>query len=314
MKALITQFPFNSLDSSEMAELGELGVEVHENPFRTIPSEDQLIKIIYQYDFIISGSAKLTAKVLQHAENLKLIARAGTGIDNVDLDYITQKGIALTYTPDAPSYSVAEYTFSAIIGLARNIFSSINSMKSNKWNKINGNNLNKLTLGIIGLNRIGKELVKMAAPFGITIIANDVQEDQDFANAHHVQYVPFEELIKSADIISLHIPLNQSTHNLLNLSTFKKMKPTASIINTARGGIINEADLYEALQQKHIAFAVLDVFEEEPYTGNLLSLQNCICTSHIAGASKESAGLMETSALKEIISFVKNEPLANLYK
>ena len=311
MKILITQHPFSSLNSKEANELNRLGVSIDSNPFRAIPSEEQLISIIDQYDFILSGSAKLSKDVLQHAKNLKLISRAGTGIDNVDLNYIKENKIKLTYTPDAPSESVAEYTLASIIGLSRNIFNSINLMKKNSWSKSNGRNINSMVLGIIGLNRIGKELVKILAPFNMTILAADIKPDNDFAKLHNIKFCNQKELLQNSDIVSLHLPLNQNTQNLIDMKSFELMKSSASIINTSRGGIVNELDLYKALKDKTISSAVLDVFENEPYNGKLISLDNCICTPHMAGASKESASLMETTALQEIINYIKGEELKN---
>jgi len=248
---------------------------------------DELLKVIPEYDAIIVRSAtKVTAAVIEAGKNLKVIGRAGVGLDNVDKKAADARGIKVVNTPEATSISVAELALGLMFACARSIPQATASLRAGKWEKkaFHGIELYGKTLGIIGAGRIGTELAKRALALGMRVLVNDLPD----VKVQFGEPCEFDRLLKESDFISLHIPKTDKTYHLLNKEAFAKMKKGVIIINCARGGVVDEAALYEALQSGIVAMAALDVFEKEPPDDfKLFSLPQVIGTPHIGAQTKE---------------------------
>jgi phosphoglycerate dehydrogenase-like enzyme len=281
------------------------GAEVNTEGVRM--SEDTLVKYFSNADAVIVGLEMVTSSLLEKLPELKIVAKYGVGLDNIDLNACEVNNVKVGWTGGVNKRSVAEMALGFMLMLSRNLFTTSNQLKQLFWNKIGGAQLTGKTVGIIGLGNIGKELVLMLQPFNCNILVNDIINVSDYVKFHHLKSVTKEEIYRDADIISIHTPLSSETSNLLNSEVFKMMKPTAFIINTARGGIVNESDLKYALQQNIISGAALDVYNPEPpIDQELLSLPNLICTPHTGGNSHEAVVAMGLSALNHLIKYRDN--------
>lgn len=252
-----------------------------------------LESIIKDYDaIIIRSQTKLTADILQQARNLKVIGRAGVGLDNVDVGEATRRGIIVMNAPSGNTISTCEHTFALMLSLSRNIPSADRSLREGRWEraKFKGTELYGKTLGVIGLGRIGKEVAQRAQSFGMRVICYDPFISEEVARQKEVELVELDRLLKESDYITIHTPLTSETKNLISWREFSLMKPQARIINCARGGIINEEALAESLQKGRISGAALDVYTQEPPLPDspLFSLPDTVFTPHL-GASTEEA-------------------------
>jgi len=263
--------------------------------------------------WIIRSGTKILDIHIKKAKNLKIIGRAGVGIDNIDLDAATQHGIVVTNVPDGNSISAAEHTLAVILALSRNLHLGYDSLMKGKWDRANliGNEIRNKTLGVVGLGKIGKEVIIRSQAFGLNVLGYDPFVDKNILNNDDVQIVSLDKLITDSDIISLHIPLNDSTKNLFDMKKLKKMKASAKIINVARGGIINEQDLASALNQNLIAGAGIDVFENEPLDKKnpLLKAKNCLLTPHLGASTYEAKEGVSKSICQQIIDFLEKNKL-----
>ena len=266
----------------------------------------ELIDYFADAEAIIVGLEKITPELLDKLPKLKIIAKYGVGLDNIDLLACENRGIVVGWTGGVNKRSVAEMSLGFMLALCRNLFSTSNDLKQLIWNKSGGIQLSGKTIGIIGLGNIGKELVLLLKPFGCNILVNDIEDVSEFAVANELKCLDKISLIASSDIISIHTPATSATRNLFTIKEFRQMKKTAFIINTARGGIINEIDLKIALKEKIIAGAALDVYETEPpLDKELLELPNIICTPHTGGNAAEAVFAMGESAINHLLKFRK---------
>ncbi len=273
---------------------------------------EELKAIIKDYDaLIVRSETKVTAEILEVADKLKVIGRAGVGLDNVDLVAATKKGVVAMNTPAGNTTSTAEHTMSLILALSRNIPQACATMKAGRWDrsKFGGVELYGKTLGIIGLGRIGATVASFAKSFGMKIDAFDPFLSKEVADKMGVKVVELETLIKESDYITVHIPKNEETTNLISDKEFAMMKKTVRVINCARGGIINEAALAKALEAKQIAGCALDVFDIEPLPADspLLKFDNCITTPHLGASTSEA----QINVAIEIAETVKNALLGH---
>lgn len=258
----------------------------------------------------LAGSEPYTPEVIARgaAAGLKVIARAGVGYDAVDLQAATEHGVAVTYAPGTNQEAVAEHAFMLMLALVRKLREQDMQIRKGNWPRRAVGNLRGNTLGIIGLGRIGKAVVQRAIPFGLNLLANDILPDYSFAKAHGIQFVDREELLRRSDIVTLHIPKTPLTRYLINRDSLSLMKPTAYLLNTSRGGIVNEKDLYEALAQRKIAGAGVDVFETEPPGENsLLTLENVLVTAHTAGVDERSRQEMARVPAEAIVKLLAGD-------
>ena len=298
------------LVSDPIAEQGieilkQAGIEVVQQPGL---SPEELAKIIGDYDGIIVRSAtKVTKEVIEAAKNLKVIGRAGIGLDNVDRETAKAKNIKVVNTPTATSISVAELALGMMFAAARRIPQASISTKAGKWEKkqFKGFELYGKTLGIIGIGRIGTELAKRAQALGMEIMAFDPNVTQH----DHAQIVDLDTLVSSSDYISLHAPLTAENKHIFGLEQFKKMKPTAYIINTSRGGLIDEQALHQAITTGEIAGAGLDVTDPEPPRPDnpLLKLDQVLVTAHSASCSESSVLDLQQRSAEAILLALKGK-------
>jgi D-3-phosphoglycerate dehydrogenase len=267
-------------------------------------TKNELTEYYKEADAIITGLEKIDDDLLSKLPKLKLIAKYGVGLDNIDLDACKKRNIKIGWTGGVNKHSVAEMALGLMLMLSRNLYTTSNLLKSGVWNKSGGFSLHSRTIGIVGLGHIGKELVKLLKPFDCKILLNDIIDLGDYPHANNLEVVEKDVLFQQADIISFHTPLNELTKNLVNKETILKMKPSVILINTARGGIINEQDLKWALQNNKIGGAALDVYEiEPPEDRDLMQFSNLIATPHIAGNSYEAVIDMGLTAINHIINF-----------
>jgi D-3-phosphoglycerate dehydrogenase len=255
---------------------------------------------------IVRSRTKVRQPLIDVCPNLKVIVRGGVGLDTIDHEYAKSRGIAVMNTPMASSASVAELTIGYMFALARSIYKATSSMKAEKWDKksFEGDEIGGKTLGLIGVGNIGKEVAKRAKALGMTVLAYDPYV-KEIAG---IKLVALDELLTQSDYISLHLPKTKESANMIGNEQFAKMKNGVRIINCARGGIIDEAALYEALMSGKVAGAAFDVFAEEPpIDWKLLKLDNVIGSPHIGAATKEAQGRVGAEVAEKLIAFAKNK-------
>jgi len=266
---------------------------------------EELPTVLPAYDgMIVRSRTKVRQPLIDVCPNLKVIVRGGVGLDTIDHEYAKSKGIAVMNTPLASSASVAELTVGYMFMLARSMYKATSSMKSEKWDKkaFEGDEIGGKTLGLIGVGNIGKEVARRASALGMTVLAYDPYV-KEIAG---IKLVGLDELLAQADYISLHLPKTKESANMISAAQFSKMKNGVRIINCARGGIIDEAALYDALTSGKVAGAALDVFAEEPPTDwKLLKLDNVIGSPHIGAATKEAQARIGAEVAEKLIAFAK---------
>lgn len=295
------------IDDDGINLLKENGFEVE---VKTGMEKEELKNIVADYEVIIVRSAtKVTADVIEKASNLKLIVRGGVGIDNIDVAAAQAHNIAVKNTPAASTVSVAEHTFALLLALARNIHNTDKSMKQGKWEKkkFKGIELYKKTFGLIGTGRIGTAVAKRALGFEMDVIGYDPYVEPDILKSNGIEPVnSVDEIITKADIISLHIPLTDETKHLINATSIEKMKDGAILLNCARGGIVDEKAVYDALKSGKLSGAGFDVFENEPPENSpLLELENVVLSPHIGASTKEAQKRVGIESARTIIEFFK---------
>ena len=258
----------------------------------------------------LAGSEPYTREVIAKAAaaGLKVIARAGVGYDAVDLEAATDHGVAVCFAPGTNQDAVAEHAFMLMLALVRKLREQDSEIRKGLWPRRAVGNLRGNTLGIVGLGRIGKAVAQRAIPFGLNVLATEIAPDLAFAAAHNVTLVPLDELLKRSDIVTLHVPKTPLTKYLIRRETLALMKPTAILLNTSRGGVVHEQDLYDALVAKRIAAAGLDVFEAEPPGANpLFALDNILLTAHTAGVDQQSRQDMARLPAHAIVKLLAGE-------
>ncbi len=289
-------------EASAIEQMRAAGLTVDTN-FEITPEE--LPNVLPAYEGVVVRSrTKIRQPLIDVCPNLKVIVRGGVGLDTIDADYARSKGIAVMNTPKASSASVAELTIGLMFALARSICKATAGMKAEKWEKksFEGDELGGKTLGLIGFGNIGKEVAKRAAALGMKVVACDPCVNE----AQGIKLASLDEVLSTADYISLHLPKTKESTNLIDKAKFEKMKTGVRIINCARGGIVNEDALYEALTSGKVAGAALDVYAEEPPTDwKLLKLDNVIGTPHIGAATHEAQGRVGAEVAEKLIEFAK---------
>jgi D-3-phosphoglycerate dehydrogenase len=278
--------------------------------------EDELAEIIGGYDgLIIRSDTKVTAKVMAQPGKLRAVARAGVGIDNVDVREATRKGILVMNTPGGNTLSAAEHTMALILALSRNVVPACGSLKGGVWDrkKYTGNQLNNKVLGVVGLGRIGMAVARMAKGFNMKILGYDPLAAPPDAPKIGVEICDsLERIFKESDFITVHVPKNEQTLNMIGKDQIAMMKPTVRLVNVARGGIINEDALYEALTAKRIAGAALDVFPEEPPKDNRFSqYENCVVTPHLGASTEEAQIEVAVEAAEILVEALKGGAIKN---
>lgn len=297
-KILITTSSFDT-EIEPISQLKRLGYEVVLNPYKRRLTEDEVTSLMGD-DVIgmIAGVEPLTRRVMDSAPNMVVISRCGIGMDSVDVETAAQKSIEVLNTPDAPTKAVAELTIGLILDVLRGISNQDRAIRQSKWERPMGALLGKKTLGLIGYGRIGQMVARYAEVFGARVIAHDPFSGQKTS---------FDELLSDADIVSLHIPYTTENHHIINAEALSVMKKSAILINASRGGLVDESALYDALKAGDIAGAALDVYEDEPYTGNLTELDNVVLTAHVGSYAKEARVEQEILAAQNLLNALQKK-------
>ncbi|WP_127579480.1 phosphoglycerate dehydrogenase [Paenibacillus koleovorans] len=272
--------------------------------WKPMPTQAEMAELLREADAHIAGSEPLGADILSQAAKLKVIARVGVGYDAVDCRYAAERGIPVTITLGANEQSVADLVFAHLLGLARRLPEQDRSVRAGGWSAGPiGTEVWSKTIGIVGTGRIGKAVARRAAGFDMRIVAYDPYPDAAWAESNGIRYVELDRLLAESDVVTLHTPATSETVGMVNGAFLGKMKPTAFLINTARGTLVDEEALYEALSNGMIAGAGLDVFREEPLpAGNkLTTLGNCLLTSHIASHTEEALRRMCVMSAEEVV-------------
>jgi len=265
---------------------------------------EELINVLRRCDVAIVGLDIINDDILQNVPNLKAIAKYGVGLDNINFEDCRNHGVEVLHTQGVNKRSVAEIVLCNMLSLCRNIYVSSNHMKAGRWVKNGGVQLTGKTVGIIGAGNIGKELISLLKPFGCRVLVNDIIDISGFCEENGLIDASKEQIFSEADIISVHTPLTELTCNMINSETFKLMKDSSFVINTARGGIIDEESLKYALINGEIAGAALDVYVcEPPKDDELIQLPNLICSPHIGGNAAEAVWAMGIAAIENIKDF-----------
>ena len=306
-RILVTTAPFAQFNRLPLERLEDSGFEVIQNPYGRKIRPDELFELICDVHAVIAGTELIPREALVNAKKLELISRVGIGLDGIDLQAARDLGIRVSYTPDAPAPAVAELTICMILNLLRNVHIANHQMHAGRWNRYFGKRVAETTIGVIGVGRIGGRVIRRLAAFGSPrILVNDLTLKPNVCDDLKLEWVDKETIYRESDVISVHVPLTNETHNLIAAREINLMKDNAVLINSARGGIVNEADLADALVSGKLAGAAIDVFENEPYEGALCDLENCILTSHMGSMTHDCRSLMEIQATEEVIWYLNS--------
>lgn len=312
-KALITSVPFAQTNRLPLELLEGAGIDYVINPIGRRLTEDELAGMIGDIDLLIAGTEPITDRVMGCAPNLKLISRIGIGLDSVDLLAAERRGIRVSYTPEAPSPAVAELTVGLMLSLLRGIHVANAELHRGEWKRHFGRRIPEVTIGVIGVGRIGRRVLTRLVGFGTPrVLVNDLYPDTKLVPELKLEWVGKEDIFRNADVITVHVPLTAHTKNMIRREHLLMMKPDALVINTARGGVINEQDLADVMREGHLGGAAIDVFEQEPYKGPLSDIDRCLLTSHMGSMSIDCRTRMEIEATEEAVRFVTGKALTGV--
>ncbi len=300
-------------------KISALAVAQLQEPGWTVLTADQLDGKLEQHletadALIVRSAVQADSNLLEHAKKLRVIGRAGVGVDNIDLEAATRKGIAVMNTPGANAVAVAEQTLGMMLAMARHLCRADALMHAGKWEKksLQGTELRGKTLGIVGLGRIGMEVARRARAFGMTLVAHDPFVSVAVAKEQGIRLAGLDELYAAADYLSLHVGLTPQTTGMINAASIAQMKKGVRLVNCARGELVNEADLAQALKQGQVASAALDVFVEEPPKNSpLLALENIVLTPHLAGSTQEAQEAVGVQIAQQVKEYLKHGVIQN---
>ena len=293
-----------------ITQLEEAGYEIDLDNCGRRLSEDELIQRLEGKEAFLGTANPFTRRVFQSCPQLKLIARTGVGIDSIDIEAATRHGVAVMNTPGSGSESVAEYAMTMMCAVGRRIVEADYAARNGDWSRFVGGALFHKTLGILGTGNIGRTLAGISKGFDMKVIAYDTNRNEEWAARNAVTYLDsVEKVLQQADFVSIHVPFIPETANMIGKKELEMMKPTAYLINCARGGIVDEAALYEALRNKVIAGAGLDVFASEPVNADnpLLTLPNCICSTHNAGSSLDGKNRLLEYTVRNLVEYANRK-------
>jgi len=299
VKVLISTSSFGQYDKLPIEKLKKKGIQVELNPHGRKLTEAEITLSLKDVDYLIAGTEPITENVLKSAKKLKVISRCGVGMDNIDLLIARELGIKVCNTPFGPTLAVAELTIGLMINMLRNINQMDRNMRSGKWQKIMGNLLSKKHIGIIGFGRIGQKVAELLLPFNVKIRYFDINE---ISCRLESEQCDLKTLLMKSDIISIHTSFAKEP--IIGRDELKFMSEKSWLINMTRGGIVDESALFEALKEKRISGAALDVFDKEPYSGDLLGLKNVIVTPHVGSYAKEARQQMEEDAVSNLLNLI----------
>ena len=309
MQVLSTSLLIPPADEELLAPLRAIGATLESSPFRGRRSPGELEALLRTADIMLAGTDPMTDSVLAQAPLLKLIARVGVGYDSIDLAAARRRGVAVTVTPGANEHAVADYTLASMLALLRGVVPNHETTAAGRWDRRPGTDLSGKTVGIVGLGHIGKLVARRLTGFDVRLLATDLYPDTAFAAKYDIAYLPLDELLATADVVTFHVLLTVETRHLLDARRIALLKPTAYLVNTCRGPVIDERALASALDAGRLAGAALDVFEEEPPRDSpILGAPNVLLSPHIAGISRESARRMAGMAVTEAVRALQGLP------
>lgn len=308
-RVLVTPTSYGKNDSRLKTELEARVGEVIYNPTGKPLTSLDVARLLPGVDGYIAGLDVIDREALQSADRLKVIARYGVGVDSVDLAAAAARGIVVTNTPGANSASVAELALAMILAMARQIPEAVEATRQGKWPRLSGLSIEGKTIGILGLGNIGRHLVRRLSGFDCYILAYEPQPDHGFVERYGVQLTSLDDLLEKADFVSLHMPLMSETRAIVNRDFLAKMKRGACLVNTARGEIVDEEALYEALQSGHLHAAALDAFVKEPPAPGhpLLALPQVIATPHLGAQTDGATNAMGWMAMNDCLAVLQGE-------
>jgi D-3-phosphoglycerate dehydrogenase len=308
-RVLITTVPFGEASRAPLEMLERRGISFSINPTGRRLREEELAGMIGQTEVLIAGTEPITGVVMDNAPNLRLIARVGIGLDSVDLTAARARGIAVTYTPDAPAPAVAELTVGLMLSLLREIPQADRLMHNGRWRRLIGGRIATSTVGVMGVGRVGRRVIRiLRGGFpSVRILGNDLEPDPSLSAELSVEWTDKQRLYRESDVITVHLPLTPGTHGLIGAAELAMMKPSTVLINTSRGEIVDESDLVQALLEETIHGAAVDVFEHEPYVGPLAGIERCVLTCHMGSMSRDCRIEMERGAVEEALRFFSGE-------
>jgi D-3-phosphoglycerate dehydrogenase len=308
-RVLVTSTSFGSSDPDLIRDLENAVGEVVYNDYARPLSESELIPLIGEIDGFIAGVDDIGAEVIRAGRKLKVIARYGTGTDRVDIQAATRKGIVVTNTPGANSAAVAELTVGLMIALARNLYAVIQATRSGGWPRYTGVGFKGKTVGLVGLGFIGREVAKRLKPFGCRLLGTDPVVDPQTARSLDIELVDLFTLLSRSHFVSLHLPVTPETLGMINRETLGRMQHGAFLINTARGELVDESALKEALESGRLGGAATDVFSKEPPGKDhpLLRISNFISTPHMASRTDDAVNQMGRMAMQDCLSVLEGK-------
>jgi D-3-phosphoglycerate dehydrogenase len=306
--ALVNVAVFAAPDEAGLNKLRQGGWDVRVEPEGMRADEEGLVALLEGQDAVIAGGEPYTRRVLERSPRLKHIARWGVGFDRVDVPAATDLGVLVTTTQGANDWGVADHAMALILGLAHLLVANDREVRAGRWPRPIGADVWRRTLGLVGLGRIGKGVAQRARGFEMTVVACEPSPDHAFVERHGIELIALEEVLRRSDFVSLHLPGGAETHHIIDAERLALMKPTAYLVNTARGTLIDEDALYAALNAGRLAGAGLDVREAEPpHDTRFNELPNVILTSHIAGVTDGTVAAMNDMAVESIFQGMRGE-------
>ncbi|MDX1680888.1 MAG: phosphoglycerate dehydrogenase [Akkermansiaceae bacterium] len=315
IRILLTTTSYQDIPGPHHQLLESSGVEVVKE--RGPLSESQMLDLVGKFDAILCGDDAITRKVLEKATpRLKILSKYGIGVDKIDVEAATEMGIPLSFCPGVNHTTVAEHTFALLLGLNRKLVEEVNHTRKGEWKRLTGHEIMGKTIGVVGLGRIGKEVVIRAKAFGMKVIGYDVWWDEEFTKAHEVERAEdLKKLFAKSDVISLHTNLTEETRDMIRADTIAGMKENVIILNCSRGEVVKTDDLVAALRNGKVGGYGADVLDEEPPPPNhpLLNAPNCLITPHIGSRTHESVQRQAMMATENLLKMLKGEkPLAQV--
>ena len=313
-KVLVTVYHLTAREAPYLRRLEQAGFKVVRNPLGRHYTESELIDALQGVFGTLAGGEPYTERVFEAARDLRIVARFGVGYDMIDVGAATRHGVAIAMAFGANHEAVADFTVALMLGLSTNLVGHHQRAKSGGWGCGFHAAFWGTTVGIVGLGRIGRAVARRCQGFGIRILAHDTQPDLAYARAHSIELVPLDTLLRESDFVTLHAPHMKETENRIGRRELAQMKPTAYLVNTARGALVDEEALYEALAAGRIAGAGLDVFKREPPTGSpLLTLDNVLLAPHAAGMNVTAEAAMANRCIDSILALARGEHPGEAY-
>ena len=305
-KVAITSEFFGKFSDQALNILKENGLEVIENKYdKYLASEEEIVSLTKDAAAVICDLEEISASVIDRSPQLEIIARRGVGTDSVAVEHAEKKGIKVARTLGVVEKPVAELVMAYILNISRQLIPLNNAMHQGKWDKILANSIDGKILGIIGMGNIGQEITRKAQAFDMKVVYFDVDRKENLEAELDIEYLKLDELYQRADIITLHVPLNKHTENLIDYQAMQKMKKAPILINTARGPVVNNQDLKKALEEGIISYAAVDVFAEEPKTDSVLKgSKNAILTPHVGTFTEEIFIKMDVLAAQNVVEYL----------